>query len=695
MPFPKKKLVVVAMDADMVKFYAAELEYVFGDHADVIPVSARDSSLSMTGDADVYAVSTCVFDGKEDVGERLAASGKLVLLKMTVTRKSLDRLAALPYGSRAMLVNLSRPTAMESIVLLNQLGVKNIEFEPVFPGLGEVPDLDLAITPGEFRFVPPRAKKIIDIGNRRIDANTMAKIAAKLRCDDILAGERFLSYIDELVRDDYSFSDVLDRSFQSDNRLMALLSLLDIGLISVDEHDVVMSVTKKAEYVLGAREGALVGRPAAAVLPSIPFAPPAPAGSRPAPVAAVAANGADINAAVRSLWRGSRYLGAFAVVERFEDEERRQSLMRRQVMKRGYVAKYDFSDIRGESPEIRDAKRIAEKMASSDSAVLISGESGTGKELFAHAIHRNSPRREHPFVAINCAAIPDGLFESELFGYEDGAFTGARRGGKPGLFELAHRGTLFLDEVEGISPGLQVKLLRAIQEREIMRVGGGQIISVDVRIIGATNEDLQGMVRSGTFRKDLYYRLNTLPLTLPPLRRRRGDILLLLDSIREELGGRFSLGPEAEAALLTHPWPGNIRELRNCVEFLLFSGAERIAVAHLPAYIAEAASPERAERGRERPAAPPRWDLEFVLRHLADAESFGRGAGRKSIAAAAAGAGVPLTEPGVRAALAELERRGAVLVPKGRGGSRLTDLGRAMAAGLPAEVAQNGSFLPS
>ena len=190
--------------------------------------------------------------------------------------------------------------------------------------------------------------------------------------------------------------------------------------------------------------------------------------------------------------------------------------------------------------------------------------------------------------------MPENLLESELFGYEEGAFTGARKGGKPGLFEFAHGGTLFLDEVEGMSTALQCKLLRVLQEREIMRVGGNRIISVDVRIVAATNEDLERRVEEGSFRRDLYYRLNTLPVLIPPLREREGDLLLLIDHFCRNIGASFTLSPELERLLLAHQWRGNIRELRNVVEYFSYLGHTVVGVEELPPtfhYLPAAAPP--------------------------------------------------------------------------------------------------------
>ena len=236
----------------------------------------------------------------------------------------------------------------------------------------------------------------------------------------------------------------------------------------------------------------------------------------------------------------------------------------------------------GQSAAIRRTKETLTRMANSESPILLIGETGTGKELFAHAVHRASRRAAGPFLAINVAAFPENLLESELFGYEEGAFTGAKKGGRPGLFELAHRGTLFLDEVEGMSPALQIKLLRTLQEREVMRVGGNSIIHVDVRIVAATNEALERKVREGTFRRDLYYRLNTLPVVIPPLTERGDDMFLLMDQFRRELNGDFRLTEPVQDFFRRHTWPGNIRELRNVVEYFIYTDHRDITMEDLP-----------------------------------------------------------------------------------------------------------------
>ena len=255
-----------------------------------------------------------------------------------------------------------------------------------------------------------------------------------------------------------------------------------------------------------------------------------------------------------------------------------------------YQAKYGLHDILGDSPDTRACKEQVRRIARSNSNVLIIGESGVGKELFAHAIHLESPRRDAPFVRLNCAAIPETLLESELFGYVEGAFTGAKKGGQAGKFELAEGGTLFLDEIGDMPYAMQAKLLRVLQEREFERVGGKEIIRVNVRVISATNVELESLVQTGGFRRDLFYRLNVLSLKIGPLRERREDIPNLvyhfLGQIYQENGCYATISQECLAALARYSWPGNIRELRNVVEKIALEAEGRVSrLEDMPAYI--------------------------------------------------------------------------------------------------------------
>jgi len=253
--------------------------------------------------------------------------------------------------------------------------------------------------------------------------------------------------------------------------------------------------------------------------------------------------------------------------------------------------RYTFDSIFGQSDAIKTLKQEALRAAANQFPVLITGESGTGKELFAQAIHHASPRKVNPFVRINCAAIPRDLLESELFGYEKGAFTGARKGGKPGKFELARQGTVFLDEIGDLPIDMQPKLLRAIEDKEFERVGGTRIIQSDFRIIAATNRNLDDMISAGDFRKDLFYRLNVIPLSIPPLRERKSDILpvaryLLKQTVQDANLTEIKMEKEAERALKKYGWPGNVRELSNVLERSLSAiEGDTICLKDLPFYL--------------------------------------------------------------------------------------------------------------
>jgi len=302
-------------------------------------------------------------------------------------------------------------------------------------------------------------------------------------------------------------------------------------------------------------------------------------------------------------------------------------------------ARYDFAQILGRSPLLREALTRAAQVAPTESTVLVTGESGTGKELVARAIHYASARAEGPFVAVNCAALPDTLLESELFGHERGAFTGADRQ-KPGRFELAAGGTLFLDEIGDLSAAVQVKLLRVLQEREFQRVGGTATLKAEVRLLTATNRDLSAEMAAGRFRSDLFYRLSVFNVHLPPLRERGDDVLLLAQHFVRTLGaqmgkGDLTLSRDACELLRRHPWPGNIRELQNAIErSLITSEGTLITAAHLaiPAAPAPAPTPPAAAPHPAVPFSTP-CSLDEMERH-AIMDALQRARGNKARAAA-------------------------------------------------------------
>ncbi len=264
-------------------------------------------------------------------------------------------------------------------------------------------------------------------------------------------------------------------------------------------------------------------------------------------------------------------LGVVATFQEIEKIQKMENQIRKKLLAKGHVAKSTFDDIKGKSKEIIKTKEKARLYAEVDSTVLIMGETGTGKELFAQSIHNASLRSDKPFVAVNCAALPENLLESELFGYVEGAFTGARKGGKIGLFEFSHGGTIFLDEISEMSPNLQARFLRVLQEKEVVRIGDDRIIPIDVRVIAATNRDLYKEVEKGNFREDLYYRLCVLRLDLPPLRVRKDDLYELVSFFLYEKNKQLNrrvkgISNESIAKIVLYDWPGNVRQLENFIE---------------------------------------------------------------------------------------------------------------------------------
>ena len=282
-----------------------------------------------------------------------------------------------------------------------------------------------------------------------------------------------------------------------------------------------------------------------------------------------------------------------------------ESEMNKELLSTYFDKETSFTEVIGNTPVIHEILKIVQKIAPTDSTVLITGGTGVGKELIAQEIHSKSRRRDCPFVKVNCAAIPDTLLESELFGYEKGAFTGAVTN-KPGRFEIAHQGTLFLDEIGEIPLHLQAKLLGVIQDKAFDRVGGVKTIKVDIRIIAATNQDLHSAVQLGKFRSDLFYRLNVVPIHIPPLRERIGDLIPLVDYFRKKFTAKYhkridNIPPEVMATMSHYGWPGNIRELENVLErMILMSETDTLTPDQLPAEIRGAVSTVEAPTLKEK-----------------------------------------------------------------------------------------------
>ena len=676
----KKQVAVITRAKEIRNSMKDQIDMIFGELVETNIYSLEDKTIDKLKKSDLYVVSSSAY---EYLDEKFLKNKNLVIVDYTISKERKNFLKNFPKGTKAVFFNVSQKMCMEAIAMMYHLGVNNIEFIPAYPNMENFPKNNLIITPAETKLLPKEAegRDIIDIGHRILDANTIIEIALKLEFEHILYYKKIKEYLDTVATNDYSLNKILEKATQSESQLGILMGILDIAIIGVDKDNFICSCNEGAEKILNRKSINLIGNSACNILSCVPFGEVRET-KQEIRSRLVTVNGEYVNLNITPVIKAENYMGAFAVLQRFKEEEQKQHELRRQLLNKGHKAKYTFDDILGESGAIKKIKEIAKKMAKTNSAVLITGESGTGKELFAHAVHNYSDRKDYPFVAVNCAAIPENLLESELFGYEEGAFTGAKKGGKIGLFEFAHMGTLFLDEIEGMSPALQIKLLRVIQEKEIMKIGGGKVINIDVRIIAATNEELRKLVKENKFRKDLYYRINTLPIMIPPLREREDDVYLLLEKFKTEIGTDFKFTPKAKEAFKMYNWEGNIRELKNYVEFFNFMGEEYINFEDMPLVVKEYYEENKKEISEKeesnilKETAGHRYkEYVFLLKKIKENQKAGLSSGRKILCSICEKNNISLTEQEIRGILKNLEKIDFIKVFKGRKGNIISEKG--------------------
>ncbi|MDO5418344.1 MAG: sigma 54-interacting transcriptional regulator, partial [Lachnospiraceae bacterium] len=579
----KKRISVISLDPRAGESYTGEIRSLFEEYAEITTYNVMDgSAMGSLPRADLFVVSTDAYGSAEEVARHVPMDCQTMGVEVSFKWSELRKLKEIPDGTKVLFVNMTQTMAREAIAQLNQFGINQVQFIPFYPGaVLEDEEIRMAVTPDEMRYVPEGMDTVINLGQRCCTSGMMIEIALRLELEQLLETEKFQKYFQSVATSNYSFDQMFARSIRMESQFHILMEILSEGVVGVNEKNEIFACNRHAEEITRVSASFIMGKRGDEVFPYAAFSQCLQERKRmPARVRKV--NGVNVSVEVVPVLRQDQCIGAFAILQKFNDMEDRQSELRSQLLHKGHYAKYDFDDVVGESEAILRTKEILKRMAASESPVLLIGETGTGKELFAHAVHRASRRSSGPFIAINVAAFPENLLESELFGYEEGAFTGAKKGGRPGLLEFAHQGTLFLDEVEGMSQMLQVKLLRVLQEREIMRVGGNKVISIDVRIVAATNESLEQKVEEGSFRRDLYYRLNTLPIVIPPLAERGDDMFLLIARFRDELGGDFELTEPVREFLKNYEWPGNIRELRNVVEYFIYTGHRKISMEDLP-----------------------------------------------------------------------------------------------------------------
>lgn len=582
----------------------------------------------------------------------------VVFMTRSIRKKYLSDILAIPAGTDVLLVNDTPDNAREMIETLYELGIGHlnlIPFEPDREARGDYRSIQYAITPNEPQLVPARIPHVLNTEYRVVGFDTIINAAAVLNLTSDRIASSLIRYISGIVEPLHGYRTSYFNSFLKERLLNEYVYDATSAIFAADPAGRIIYHNRRAAELFQ-----LDSETARTVRDCLPPELLEVLGSAPdLRRCPVSLDAGDFLVRKSTIIVGEETLGCFVSLQDEITLRGDEAAFRRRLREKGFYAKHTFSDVLHRSASMDKCIALAKKAAATEYTLLIEGESGTGKELFAQAIHNASPRRDQPFIAVNCAAISESLLESELFGYEEGAFTGAKKKGRLGYFEMADQGTIFLDEIGDISPRLQLGLLRVLQEKQVMHVGSDRIVSIDVRVVAATNKDLWHEVELGHFRRDLFFRLHTISILLPPLRERQEDIPALF---RDFMGKDFyRISPEQLTALQRYDWPGNIRELENCALYCK-------AMGELPQWVVAYERAPETGVGRDLPMA--------VLRAVTAGESAGSGVGRERLLQTLRAQGLRLSDASLRKLLRELAEEGLLAIGSGRQGTRLTDAGR-------------------
>ncbi|QEZ68851.1 AAA family ATPase [Paraclostridium bifermentans] len=674
----KRELAIVTLKKDAGEIYANQINYFLGDSIKINLYSFEEGGFTFFEEKLILLSVNLKY---EEILKMCNSDAQIIIPNLTFEKSSFEKICKINKNETVFVYNLSKSMALETIAIIYRLGVDIPNLIPCYPEMKKIPENSIVLTPGEKLNIEAKNCKIIDLEYRIIDLSSIADIAMKLNLESLIQEDLVKKFMDKIVPISYITEKLLVTQTKLENQFDFLLSAIDDGIIGVSNEGIVQFYSHVAREILSINGNEMIGKYIGKYVKSLDFDQII---KKEVPYfqKLIKVNNIDINMEIKYT-HISVFNGFIIKVSKFHQAEKKQAKLRAQLMSSGNVSKYNFDDIIGCSDSIKNTKKIAYKMAQSDSSILIIGESGTGKELFAQSIHSASRRSQGPFVAVNCSTFQEGLLQSELFGYDEGAFTGARKGGKIGLFELANKGTIFLDEIGEMDLNSQATLLRVIQEKQIRRVGSDKIIDVDIRIIAATNRDLKKLVCENKFRKDLFYRLNVLPLKIAPLRNRNEDVFLIFESFKKNLDVKFSLSDELVEVFKTYSWEGNIRELRNLVEYCSYLDKSIIEIYDLPEYMLESIKHkdyclELSNKNDIKNISNLKRDLRdyiFVLEKINNAYVLKQRIGRRKIYEYALEEKIFLTEQQIRSILIELQEFGFVKILSGRGGSVITEKG--------------------
>ncbi len=685
-----KKIMIVSKYRNTAEFYARQLKRIFASGLSISICVLDEKVFDPEFYPDLVLISTPSILG--DAKKYLKISCEIIFAKCSFSQSGLDVIKSIPRGSKALLVNIAPEPVYETISLIYQLGYRDLDIYPYYPGYIVERNIEIAITPNEEHLVPNHIKEIYNIGDRVIDISSIIDISTILGLEDNVVNIKTGEKSTEIVPSSVGFESMMLKKYRLEGQFDAIIDYLSEGIIGISARGKINLLNEYAAHYLDLSKSAVLGGLIDEIWPELKMTEIFNSGS---PNTQQVIRYKEIPFVVDIYPAKSKYgiNSGICIFKSYTESEKIQHKLREQVMGKGHQANYTFLDIKGSSHKIMNSIEIAKRISKSDGSILIEGESGTGKELFAQAIHNYSYRCLGPFVAINCAALPEGLLESELFGYEEGAFTGAKKGGKLGLLELAHGGTLFLDEIGEMPVQLQARLLRVIQERKVMHIGGDYLIDIDLRLIAATNKNLKSMVDDGQFRQDLYYRLNVLYLEIPALRERIHDISDIADSIIKKIGANLTLDNAIIEQLMKYKWEGNIRELYNCIEYLKCYNKVEIELDDLPAYVL-------GNRLHENKSKNPLYDnakIDMItsetiklkiLSILNDMYFKQQRIGRRQIHQIFLDEGYLISENQVRKNMSEMEACQLIRIQAGRAGTIITCEGKAY---LEANTGINGT----
>lgn len=668
-------MVLVAKGAEAQEVLVRQLKEYFEPYCEVESYLV-DQEMKQLSHADIVLLTSRSTDIYNAAQRFIPEHVPFWLLNRLFEPKRLKWLLQIPSGTEVLVINNLYGTCNEVIQTLLEANMNHLKYVPYYPGAELLHDeYRYAITFGTPDVMPRYSVELIDIGIRHIHIHDLIELGRKVG----IPVEREKEYLTRFITGIHDLGKELGKSLVDIQNLHAhlhsIFEAVQEPIFAVDDQGKVTFINQLAAELFECKAQGVIGQTIThlpgfnSILSYLPFE-----FSNHEALITIKDQSFIVNC--KRMERQQEYLGIVCILKNVTEIQSLERRLRKSITDKGHVASYTFNRIIGHSEKLTNAITKAKKMAKNNRSILITGENGTGKELFAHSLHMESPRRNGPFVAINCASFPDNLLESEIFGYEEGAFTGARKGGKPGVFEMADGGTIFLDEIGDISPAIQVRLLRVLQEKQVVRVGATKVLSVDVRVIAATNRNLEEAVRQGKFREDLYYRLSVLPIKVPPLRERKEDIPLLLQHHLNTLGEQRIWADEVLALFMRYEWPGNIRELLNVVEYAVtVCENEWITVGDIPEKLRLAKEAD-GERFKLVDLLELSRDEKIILRVLSHYDQQKRAVGRYELVRQPELQELGLTEQRLRTRMKKLVNKGLVLIGTTKQGSQLTEEGK-------------------